>query len=199
MQEQDRLDWIQKLSEILGRLASVRRKTGGRRRAYTEDEINFMRQCVNDYVNALPVEYKIKVYSAGLSDEDIKWYIIYKITGVKTVAQEMVYFSNKMQKSVKLRMFNDHYFIRKATLDSVEQYIFPTLDEREMLTSALKPLIMKGDKEAIKMYVDILKTIPQKKPISYERKKTHKLKTKGDEVVKYDDVPIEIVLDKEEQ
>jgi len=77
------------------------------------------------------------------------------------------------------------FFLPKEPLIRKFEYlIFPTLDPKGLLLHALKPQVLKGDKEAIKMYTELVKSLPkEERPSLIKHRRFRKKKLDNDEVV----------------
>jgi len=165
-------DNLQKLSGVLNELYNIAQdRFPGRR-------IEEIRQLVREYVDALPIENLIQLLSLGIKKIDIYWYISLRIFRKYSIAIKTSY--DRLIKHVNsptYKIFEEYFLPKEPLIRKHEYLIFPTIDPKGLLLHALKPQVLKGDKEAIKMYTELIKTLPKEerpsliKPRRFRKKK----------------------------
>lgn len=173
---------LEKLSQILNELYSIAQDRFPNRR------IEEIRALVREYVDNLPVENLIQLLSLGIKKIDIYWYIALRIFRKYSIAIKTSY-DRLLERvdSPKYKTFEEFFLPKEPLIRKFEYLIFPTLDPKGLLLHALKPQVLKGDKEAIKMYTELVKSLPkEERPSLIKNRRFRKKKLDSDEVV--DDV-----------
>jgi len=172
-------DRLENLNRIINELYEIAQSK------YPNRQIEKIRQLVREYVDNLPIENLIQLHSHGIKKIDLYWYIALKIfrkysIAIRTSYDRLIsYIGTK-----RYDTFEKYYLPKEPTLRELEPLIFPTIDEKGFLLLALKPHILKGDKDMIKLYIELIKSLPKKKQGSLI-KATRKRKKKLEDVAQF--------------
>lgn len=167
---------LEKLSQILNELYSIAQDRFPNRR------IEEIRALVRAYVDNLPVENLIQLLSLGIKKIDIYWYIALRIFRKYSIAIKTSY-DRLLERvdSPKYKTFEEFFLPKEPLIRKFEYLIFPTLDPKGLLLHALKPQVLKGDKEAIKMYTELVKSLPkEERPSLIKHRRFRKKKLDGE-------------------
>lgn len=167
---------LEKLSQILNELYSIAQDRFPNRR------IEEIRALVRAYVDNLPVENLIQLLSLGIKKIDIYWYIALRIFRKYSIAIKTSY-DRLLERvdSSKYKTFEEFFLPKEPLIRKFEYLIFPTLDPKGLLLHALKPQVLKGDKEAIKMYTELVKSLPkEERPSLIKHRRFRKKKLDGE-------------------
>jgi hypothetical protein len=163
---------LEKMSQILSELYNIAQEK------FPSRQIDRIRKLVREYVDNMPIENLIQLLSMGIKKLDIYWYIALRIFRKYSIAIKTSYDRElKRVDAPKYRVFEEYLLPKEPLIRKYEYLIFPTIDPKGLLLNALKPQVLKGDKEAIKMYTELIKTLPKEerpsliKPRRFRKKK----------------------------
>jgi hypothetical protein len=163
---------LEKMSQILSELYNIAQEK------FPSRQIDKIRKLVREYVDNMPIENLLQLLSMGIKKLDIYWYIALRIFRKYSIAIKTSYDREiKRVDSPKYKVFEEYLLPKEPLIRKYEYLIFPTIDPKGLLLNALKPQVLKGDKEAIKMYTELIKSLPKEerpslvKPRRFRKKK----------------------------